>query len=228
MYYQSNQSPKHMKVSDKSNDRRWFLQTSTSIALGITSMSFITRMTWPHDLNQDDKRFIIGPRVGYTPQLGTLVSMLDSMSAKVINTTRGLTIEQLDYLLDEKANTIGAMLLHLAATEKYYQLHTFNNMEWGSWDATIKEKWDAAMSLGEEARKNIKGNNYEYYVNILNEVRSQTHEEFKKRDDKWLMEVDNDWSWGSPANNYFKWFHVCEHESHHIGQINLIKGRLPS
>ena len=24
-----------------------------------------------------------------------------------------------------------------------------------------------------------------------------------------------------------KWFHVCEHESHHAGQIDMLKKRLP-
>jgi len=50
--------------------------------------------------------------------------------------------------------------------------------------------------------------------------------EFKKRDDKWLFAVDKSWPWG-PTNNYCKWFHVCEHEANHNGQIKFLKGRLP-
>ena len=50
--------------------------------------------------------------------------------------------------------------------------------------------------------------------------------EFRKRDDSWLMSVDKDWPWG-PTNNYCKWFHVCEHESNHNGQIKLLAKRLP-
>lgn len=30
-----------------------------------------------------------------------------------------------------------------------------------------------------------------------------------------------------PTNNYCKWFHVCEHESNHNGQIKFLKSRLP-
>jgi hypothetical protein len=40
------------------------------------------------------------------------------------------------------------------------------------------------------------------------------------------MAVDAKWYWG-PTNNYCKWFHVCEHESHHLGQIAFLKSRLP-
>ncbi|WP_421827862.1 hypothetical protein [Larkinella sp.] len=28
-------------------------------------------------------------------------------------------------------------------------------------------------------------------------------------------------------NTYWKWFHVCEHESNHQGQIAFLKSRLP-
>jgi hypothetical protein len=82
------------------------------------------------------------------------------------------------------------------------------------------------MKLGEEGRKQIKGNNLDYYLSTLSEVRENTLKEFKKRDDKWLMKVDKEWGWG-PTNNYCKWFHVCEHESNHNGQIKWIKSRLP-
>ena len=40
------------------------------------------------------------------------------------------------------------------------------------------------------------------------------------------MEVDKTSS-SDPTNNYAKWFHVCEHESNHNGQIKWIAGRLP-
>ena len=82
------------------------------------------------------------------------------------------------------------------------------------------------MKLGDNARKTIKGNNLDYYLNSLKEVREKTLQEFKKRDDNWLMTVDKEWGWG-PTNNYCKWFHVCEHESNHNGQIKWIKSRLP-
>jgi LysR family glycine cleavage system transcriptional activator len=55
---------------------------------------------------------------------------------------------------------------------------------------------------------------------------TQALAEFGKRDDAWLMAVDRDWPWG-PTNNYCKWFHVCEHEAHHTGQIAFLRKRLP-
>ncbi|MEX2234034.1 MAG: hypothetical protein WD824_17850 [Cyclobacteriaceae bacterium] len=105
----------------------------------------------------------------------------------ILQPVQGLTVEQLDYLHDPNSNTIGGMLLHMAATERYYQLNTFDNVKWGSWSDDIKKKWDIPMNLGEEGRKHIKGNNLDYYLNILKETREKTIEEFKKRDDDWLI-----------------------------------------
>jgi hypothetical protein len=47
--------------------------------------------------------------------------------------------------------------------------------------------------LGENARKKIKGNTYDFYLNAMSEVRENTLKEFAKRDDAWLMAVDKDW-----------------------------------
>lgn len=152
--------------------------------------------------------------------------MLNWMRAAILSSVRDLNVAQLDYLHDPKANTIGALLLHLAGIERGYQLHTFDGVKWGDWNSENTKRWGAAMALGEEARKSIKGNALAYYLDALNEVREHTLAELRKRDDAWLMKVDQDWVWG-PTNNYCKWFHVCEHESHHNGQIRWIQGRLP-
>ena len=126
---------------------------------------------------------------------------------------------------DSKANRIGALLLHLAATEKLYQLNTFDNVPVSELDKTPAfNEWGVAMELGEPARQAIKGHDLDYYLTRLREGREKTFAEFRKRDDAWLMAVDKTWGWG-PANNLCKWFHVCEHESHHAGQIAMLKVR---
>jgi hypothetical protein len=55
------------------------------------------------------------------------------------------------------------MLFHLAATERYYQIHTFEGKKWGDWNEQDKRRFDIAMSLGEEARKTIKGNSLDLF-----------------------------------------------------------------
>jgi hypothetical protein len=170
---------------------------------------------------------VLGPAPGYSPQIGTLVSEMTWMRDAVYRSVEGLTLNQVDFLLDDKANRIGALLLHLAAAEKLYQLNSFDrvglrDLEKG---AAFKD-WTVPMELGEPARKTIKGHPLDYYLNILREHREKTLAELRKRDDQWLMAVDKGWPWG-PTNNLCKWFHVCQHESHHGGQISLLRVRVP-
>ena len=171
---------------------------------------------------------MLGPLQGYSPQIGTFVSQLTWMREMngVLRATEKLPQTDLDYLFDKDANTIGALMLHLAATETYYQMNTFDEMKWDSWPDDIKKKWDPAMNLGDAGRSTIKGHDRDYYVNILHEVREKTLAEFRKKDDTWLLAADKTWPWG-PTNNLCKWFHVCEHEAHHTGQIALLRKRLP-
>jgi uncharacterized protein DUF664 len=171
---------------------------------------------------------LLGPRTGYAAQIGSFVSELTWMREAngILVTTKGLSQADLDYLFDQNANSIGALMLHLAAAETYYQMNTFDGMKWDSWSDAVKQKWDAAMDLGDAGRKTIKGHDRDYYVAILHEVREKTLAEFKKRDDAWFLAADKGWPWG-PTNNYCKWFHVCEHEAHHCGQIAMLRKRLP-
>ncbi|HZW90229.1 MAG TPA: DinB family protein, partial [Myxococcaceae bacterium] len=169
---------------------------------------------------------VLGPREGYTVMVGTLVSMLTWMRNVVLRTVKDLSTEQLDFLLDSKANSIGALLLHLAATETYYALHTFDGLAWDSWPESVKRTWDVPSNLGERARKEIRGKPLSFYLDALEASRAKTLAGLKQRDDAWLMKIDSAWPWG-PTNNFCKWFHVCEHESNHNGQMKLIAKRMP-
>jgi uncharacterized damage-inducible protein DinB len=202
--------------------RKNFIKASFGVT-GFTLLPAIGKSAPPTNDNQPN---VIGPRDGFAPHLGTMFSMMAWMRTTVLSSVRGLSQEELDYLHDDKSNSIGSMLLHLAATERFYQIHTFDGKKWGDWPEADKNKFEIAMELGSDARTAIKGNNLSFYTDALNEVRNRTKEEFKKRNDDWLMAVDEKWFWG-PTNNYCKWFHVCEHESNHNGQIKWIKGRLP-
>ena len=209
----------------KSSNRRRFLKNSALLASGITLISYADLEA--HQYSNEDNTFIVGPREGYTPRIGTLLSTMTMMRSMVVHQVRNLTMEQLDYLVDDQANSIGAMLLHLAATEKYYQLNTFQGVPWGEWDKESKAKWDIPMGLGQAARDTIKGNGIEYYLAKLDEVRVATKAEFAKRDDAWLDQTESFFG-GKPTNIHAKWFHVCEHESNHNGQIKFIKKRMPA
>jgi uncharacterized damage-inducible protein DinB len=202
------------------------MRSAAFLTSGTLGLSLIPSASSAVPLPADNRINVIGPRDGFSPQVGTLLSMMTWMRDVILVPVRGMSVDQLDFLVDENSNSIGSMLLHLAATERFYQVHTLEGKVWGDWSEQDKSRFDVAMNLGEAARKTIKGNNLDYYLSALEEVRANTIQEFKKRDDNWLMAVDEEWPWG-PTNNYCKWFHVCEHESNHNGQFKYIKSRLP-
>ena len=209
-----------MIPSDCLSNRRNFLKLGAALTAGAVGL---TSFAAGEVAAQDDTTWIIGPKPGFSPEIGTLVSMMAFTRMQVLHNTKGMSVADLDFLIDGKANTIGALMLHLAATDAYYHLNSFQGIAWGKFPDAAKQKWDVPMNLGEPARKAIKGNNLDYYVNALNETRKKTLAELKKRDDKWLTAVDTE----AGMNNYGKWFHVAEHESNHDGQIKFLKSRLP-
>ena len=209
-------------------NRRQFV-TGAAVTAGLCGLNLLNPIAQAADTTAapDPNLLVIGPRPGYTPQIGTLVSMLTYIQAAVFRSVKGLNQADLDYLFDAKANTIGALLMHLAATETYYSMNTFENKHWDSWSEDIKKKWDPAMNLGDAGRKAIKGHDLNYYLDTLNQTREHSLAEFKKRDDAWLLQGDTEQFGKEKVNIYWKWFHVTEHESHHTGQIAFLAKRLP-
>ncbi|MFD2565408.1 DinB family protein [Aquimarina rubra] len=216
-----------MKKESNKTSRRKFIKGSAMLTAGIATTPFMSFTNEPQIADTSDSIYLVGPQKGYSPQVGTLLSTMTLMRTWVIGTVKDLSIEQLDFQIDEQSNSIGAMLLHLAATERYYQLNTFDEITWGQWSDDIKNEWDVPMGLGKKGREVIKGNPISYYLDKLEKVREVTKKEFAKRDDDWIMKSEPFFG-NQPTNNYAKWFHVCEHESNHRGQIKFIIKRLPS
>ncbi|WP_420583337.1 DinB family protein [Reichenbachiella sp.] len=207
-------------------ERRNFLRNSGVLAAGLLATP-LTGFVQEENFQNADSIYMIGPKEGYSPRVGTLLSTMTMMRAWVVDSVKDLTVEQLDFQIDDQSNSIGAMLWHLAATERYYQLNTFDEMEWGSWSDDIKQEWDLPMGLGDMGREKIKDYDIDFYLMKLSGVRAETEKEFAKRDDDWLMKAEPFFG-KQMTNNHCKWFHVCEHESNHNGQIKFIKKRLPS
>ncbi|MFC4620029.1 DinB family protein [Camelliibacillus cellulosilyticus] len=168
--------------------------------------------------------YLIDQKDGFSPEFGKLVSMMNFTRATTIQEVKDLTSEELDFLFNEEANSIGMLLAHMAAVEKAYQLLTFGN---GEITDEALSQLNPGLELGEPARQTIKGHAIEHYLQQLESVRRQTLETFKTLPDEWLFEQTPFWG-GHPGNNYFKWFHVFEDELNHRGQIRVIKKMMRS
>lgn len=87
----------------------------------------------------------------------------DLDAAAVTRPVKGISQGNLVCLFDANANSIGALLLHLAATETLYQINTFEGVGIKDFPKSYDEKWDAARDLEDSGRKTIKGHDLKFY-----------------------------------------------------------------
>lgn len=162
----------------------------------------------------------IEPLPGYAPTIGRLVSMLTYSRLTLLAAVEGLSQPELDHLHDAQSNSIGALLAHVAAVERWYQVLTFEDREPSAEEVA---PWLAALDLGDEGRRQLKGRELPWYLNALAETRRATLAAFTARSDTWLEEPLA----ASPnVNAHWAWFHVAEDEISHRGQIRWLRARL--
>ncbi|MCB4799206.1 mycothiol transferase [Neotamlana laminarinivorans] len=155
---------------------------------------------------------------GYTHDIGNMISMLDNLKERVESIVKDLSQQQTDFLIDENANRIGAIIYHLAATEKYYQLYTFEDRQFNEEENNI---WSVPLSLGDKGREALQGKPIKYYLKIYDDVRKETKKLLKEKNDAWFTEKTG------PMTNHWAWFHVMEHQANHMGQLAFLTKRLP-
>jgi uncharacterized damage-inducible protein DinB len=163
----------------------------------------------------------IEPTPGYSPTIGRLVGMLSYARSTTIAAVDGLTLAQLDHLHDAESNSIGALLDHIAAVERSYQVLTFEER---SLSPQEHELWSPALKLGANGRRFLRDKPIEHYLDELASVRRATLEGLAARDDAWL---ERSVSPAPKINAHWAWFHVAEDEINHRGQIRWLRGRLP-
>ena len=161
----------------------------------------------------------IKPVEGYSTQIGIMVDMLEEIKDLITDEVKELNQEQTDFLFDEQANSIGAILMHIMSTESYFQVET---LEGRTWTAEEAEFWGVAGGLGDESRDAIKGKPVSYYLELWNQLRAKTLEGLKSKDDQWFATTIED-----GINYHWAWFHILKHTASHRGQIALVKSRLP-
>jgi hypothetical protein len=146
--------------------------------------------------------------------------MRNNLKEPVEYTVGALSQAELDFVVDDKANSVGALLAYLTATEKLYQIITFEQGEPNEQEKTILND---AKELGDLGRKNLKGKDVQKYIEEFTEARKKTTKLLKEKDDASLATIPE----GSSVSNFFAWFHVTEHQSSHLGRTLFLKKRIP-
>lgn len=162
----------------------------------------------------------IAPIPGFTPTVGRLVSMLTYARESLLAAVDGLSRSELDQLHDPASNSIGALLAHAAAVERWYQVFTFEEREPSSNEIA---PWAAALDLGAEGRRQLGGRDLPTYLDELAAVRRYTLRALAERDDVWL---ETSLLVAPDMNAHWAWFHVAEDEINHRGQIRWLRARL--
>ena len=161
------------------------------------------------------------PLPGYTPTIGRLVAMLTYARDTTLAAVNGLTRAQLDHLQDARSNSIGALLAHIAAVDRGYHVVTFEEREPS---ASENAAWSAALTLGDQGRREIQGHELDFYTDELMRAREATLTALAQRDDAWL---EAPLRIAPNLNAHWAWFHVAEDEISHRGQIRWLRARLP-
>lgn len=170
----------------------------------------------------ENKRFMVENKSGYTPMTGRLLSMMDYTRTTTLDAVDGLSVEELDFRINGKGNSIGCLLYHMACVEEIYQISTFEERDFTKEEL---QRLTVGLELGEKAHKEIKDKEIDFYIEQLSKVRERTLDLFKQIEDTWLDEV-SPFGPDHVANNYFRWFHVFEDELNHRGQIRLIRNHI--
>ena len=165
------------------------------------------------------------PEPGYSPIIGSMVAMLGYTRATTLAAVDGLTVVDLEHRHDAGANSIGALLAHIAAAEWYYltttlEQHTPEESDWSD--------WGAALRLGPAAEAAARGHDVAWHTVRLGALRERTLAGLRARNDGWLSEqFELGWR-NMKATNLWAWYHVSEDELNHRGQIRWLVSRLPS
>lgn len=147
----------------------------------------------------------------------TLIEMLQYSRFRSLEYVINLSKIQLDFIDSKNSNSIGILLRHIAALEYLIVTNIFEKRQ------LLKnelEYWNGSLP-GELYLKKVNGNDINYYLLELKNVRDRTFTFLEGVDDSWLNQI-------SPIVNpqgfsNFTWlFHLIEDEFSHLGQIKLL------
>lgn len=153
----------------------------------------------------------------FPPKIALLYAQMQAVRERLMRVLKKLPEPILDFTPQERTiESIGTLLLHIAAVEWSWIFLDIDKQEMDY------EKWKYGFALRKDVNlPQIKGRRREFYITLLEEVRTQVFERMKQ-----FSEEDLDILIDSDDEKYsIEWIihHIIEHETMHIGQILLLK-----
>jgi uncharacterized damage-inducible protein DinB len=165
------------------------------------------------------------PVPGYSPQIGRYVAQLTEVRQDLLAEVTGLSPAQLDWHPDAQTESIGTLLLHLAAVEWSWMHEDI----FGAAAAEYPGRWDEAMPIRVGAPQ-VTGRPLETYLAQLQGARDLTLTILRDFTDADLSRLVGE---AAPPPGRERrsvlytidWviWHVVEHEAVHVGQIELLR-----
>lgn len=162
---------------------------------------------------------------GFTPEIGRFVAMLEDTRRRTKRYLEGLSAEQLAWYPNDTVESIGTILLHIAAVEHSYIQEDIMRRPMG-------EEWKIAFPL-RFGIPQISGRELSYFLEKLDSVREATETVLKSLTDNDLKRMISPLDPGEPGNQQIEFsieyllYHLIGHEAHHRGQIAVQKRLLP-
>ena len=161
---------------------------------------------------------------GFVPKVGQFVAQLEDVRRQLKKYVEGLTPEQLSWFPNPKVESIGTLLLHIAAVE----------CSWIGEDIMrrpMADDWKIAFPI-RFGIPQITGQPLDFYLKTLDAVREQTKKDLATLHEDDLPRLITPLDPGDPSSTMkftTEWilYHVIEHEAHHKGQIAVTKRLLP-
>lgn len=149
-------------------------------------------------------------------RIGSLFSMMEEVRQNLLRIMESVSDEEIDYTPDErKIETIGTLLLHIAAVEWSWIFEDIDGKEMDY------ELWKHAFALRPSVNiPQLKGQGKEFYLKRLSTVRSEVHQRLRR-----MQDADLETLVGSKEKKFsIEWvlFHLVEHEAIHLGQISML------
>lgn len=161
---------------------------------------------------------------GYPPRVGSYLAQMEDVRRQLKKSVEGLTPEQLSWHPNDKVESVGTLLLHIAAVE----------LSWIGEDIMrrpMSDDWKIAFPI-RFGIPQVKGRPLEYYLSTLDDVRNRTKADLATLVDSDLERIITPLDPGDPSSNMqfsLEWilYHVIDHEAHHKGQVAVMKRLLP-
>ena len=151
-----------------------------------------------------------------TRSLAILESQMEEVRNNLLKQIEKISEEKIDYSPDEhEIETIGTLLLHIAAVEWSWIFEDIDGREMDY------EEWKYAFPLRPSVNiPQLKGKDKRYYLEKLHQVRDNVKKRMYEMTDEDLERTVM--SGGDSFTIEWVFHHLIEHESLHLGQIQLL------